>query len=388
MPWAGVGRRGLKLRLRSSRSRGTAGERRGMQVHLFRPLTLRGVTFPNRIVVSPMCQYSSPEGVAQTWHLVHLGSRAVGGAGLVFTEAAAVSTEGRISPEDLGIWNEAQAEALRPIVAFIRSQGSVAGIQLAHAGRKASTWSPFSGKHGEVPVAQGGWEAVGPTGEPFSDHYPKPRELSKDDLNRIEADFVAAAHRAHSIGFQVAEVHAAHGYLLHEFLSPLSNTRDDEFGGSVENRMRFPLQVVKAVRAAWPAELPLFVRISATDWVEGGWSDEDSVTLARHLKALGVDVVDCSSGGNVPKAEIPTGPGYQVPLAARVRREAGVATAAVGLITRAEQAEQILTDGSSDLVFLARELLRDPYWPRRAAVELGAEVAWPPQYERAAPAKK
>ncbi|MGZ4573737.1 MAG: NADH:flavin oxidoreductase/NADH oxidase [Mycobacteriaceae bacterium] len=350
---------------------------------LSQPLVLRGVTVPNRIVVSPMCQYSAADGVPNSWHMQHLGSRAVGGAGLVFTEAAAVCAEGRISPQDAGIWNDAQAQAWRPIVDFIRSQGAVAGIQLAHAGFKASTHRPWDAKSGAVASDAGGWDAVGPTGTPFNDSYPLPRPLAAAGIATVIEDFAAAARRAVDTGFDVLEVHAAHGYLLHEFLSPLSNTRADSYGGNLENRMRLALEVTRAVRAEVGEAVPLFVRISTTDWTSGGWTVEDSVVLARALVGAGADLIDCSSGGVVPKAEIPVGPGYQVPLAAQVRKEAGVRTGAVGMITEAEQAERILADGHADLVLLARETLRDPYWPRRALASLGADPQWPVQYERA-----
>ncbi len=352
--------------------------------HLFEPLRLRGVTLPNRIGVSPMCEYSCVDGFANDWHLVHLGSRAVGGAGLVFTEAAAVSPEGRIAPEDLGVWTEAHFEPLARIASFISSQGVVPGIQLAHAGRKGSTFRPWSGS-GAVSPAQGGWVPVGPDAARFANDYPAPAPLSEADIARVRDDFVSAAKRAVAAGFRVIEVHAAHGYLLHEFLSPLSNSRTDRYGGVFENRTSFVRETVSAVRAAIPDTCPLFVRISATDWTEGGWTVEDSVTLARALKDLGVDVIDCSSGGNVATAPIPVGPGYQLPFAARIRGEAAIATAAVGMITEAVQADQIVRNGDADIVLLARELLRDPYWPLHAAQKLGQTAAWPAQYLRAAP---
>lgn len=352
--------------------------------HLFEPLRLRGVTLPNRIGVSPMCEYSCVNGFANDWHLVHLGSRAVGGAGLVFTEAAAVSPEGRIAPEDLGVWTEAHFEPLTRIASFITQQGAVPGIQLAHAGRKGSTFRPWSG-NGAVLPAQGGWVPVGPDGTRFAENYPTPAPLSDADIARVRDDFVNAAKRSVAAGFRVIEVHAAHGYLLHEFLSPLSNSRTDRYGGVFENRTRFVRETVSAVRAAIPDSCPLFVRISATDWTEGGWTVEDSVTLARALKDLAVDVIDCSSGGNVATAPIPVGPGYQLPFAARIRGEAAIATAAVGMITEAVQADQIVRNGDADMVLLARELLRDPYWPLHAAEKLGQTAAWPAQYLRAAP---
>jgi 2,4-dienoyl-CoA reductase-like NADH-dependent reductase (Old Yellow Enzyme family) len=351
---------------------------------LFEPLTLRDLTLPNRIVVSPMCEYSSVDGLANAWHMVHLGSRAVGGAGLVITEATAVVPEGRISPADLGIWTDAHAEAIAPIVRFIHAQKRAAGIQLAHAGRKASTDVPWEGR-AMVSPDRGGWQAVGPTTEPFTDGYPIPHALDKAGIARVIDGFRAAAARALAAGFDVVEIHAAHGYLIHEFLSPLSNTRTDAYGGSFDNRIRLCLDVTAAVRDVWPERLPLFVRISTTDWVEGGWDVDQSIELAKRVKALGVDLVDCSSGGNVATASIPVGPGYQVPAAGRIRREAGIATGAVGLITTAAQANAIVETGDADCVLLARAMLRDPYWPLHAAQELGVAMDWPVQYLRAAP---
>jgi len=351
---------------------------------LFDPITLRGVTFPNRIFVSPMCQYSSEDGLANDWHLVHLGSRAVGGAALVMTEATAVLPEGRISPQDLGLWSDAHAAALAPAMHFLRRQGCVTGMQLAHAGRKGSTKRPWEGT-GAVPSGAGSWVPVGPTDEAFAPGYPVPRPLDADGIRLVIEAFRAAAVRARDLGMQVIEVHAAHGYLLHEFLSPLTNVRRDSYGGSFDNRVRLCLEVVEAVRAVWPDPLPVFVRISATDWTPGGWDVEQSVELARRLRDRGVDLVDCSSGGNVAHAEIPVGPGYQVPLAERIRREAGISTGAVGLITTPAEAEAIVRDGRADAVLLARALLRDPYWPLHAAQALGVTMAWPPQYLRAAP---
>ena len=351
--------------------------------HLFRPLTFRSVTLPNRIAVSPMCQYSSRDGLFDDWHLVHLGSRAVGGAGLVFTEATSVSPEGRISPGDAGLWNDEQAESLRPIVRFVQEHGSVMGIQLGHAGRKASCARPWEGGKPIAPDA-GGWVPVGPTSQAFSSEHTHPQTLTLVDCDRLIADFVSAAKRAADLGIEVVEVHAAHGYLLHSFLSPLSNTRDDIYGGSLENRMAFPLRVVKAVREAWPQDHPLFVRISASDWADGGWDLEQSKAFAKELLKLDVDLVDCSSGGNVEKAAIETGPGYQVPFAAGVK-SVGIATGAVGEITTAEQAETIVRTGQADIVLLAREMLRDPYWPLHAAMALKVKAAAPPQYERAYP---
>ncbi len=353
--------------------------------HLFDPLTIRSLTLANRVFVSPMCEYSSDDGFANDWHLVHLGSRAVGGAGLVLTEATAVTPEGRISPQDLGIWKDDHVDFLARIVRFIHAQGSVAGMQLAHAGRKASTYRPWSG-HGTVPVSEGGWsEVLAPSAMAFADNYPHPQALTPAGIARITAAFADAARRAHAAGCRVVEIHAAHGYLLHEFLSPLSNQRSDQYGGSFDNRTRIVHEVVTAVRQVWPEDLPLFVRISATDWVEGGWDIEQSIELARRLKPLGVDFIDCSSGGNAAPATIPVGPGYQAPFAERIRREAGILTGAVGLITEPSHAEQIVAGGQADAVLLARELLRDPYFPLRAARELGQEITWPVQYLRAAP---
>ena len=352
---------------------------------LFDPLTIRSQSFANRVFVSPMCEYSSDDGFANDWHLVHLGGRAVGGAGLVLTEATAVTAEGRISPQDLGIWKDEHLDFLSRIVRFVHGQGSVAGMQLAHAGRKASTFRPWSG-NGAIPVAEGGWtDVLAPSAVPFADNYPQPQALTLEGIARVTNAFVAAAERAHAAGFRVIELHAAHGYLLHEFLSPLSNQRADQYGGSFENRTRLVREVVTAVRGVWPEDLPLFVRISATDWVEGGWDIEQSVELARLLKPLGVDFIDCSSGGNAAKATIPVGPGYQAPFAERIRRDAGILTGAVGLITEPSQAEQIVSSGQADAVLLARELLRDPYFPLRAARELGQDITWPAQYLRAGP---
>ena len=348
---------------------------------LFEPFTLRSVTLRNRIVVSPMCQYSSTDGFANDWHLVHLGGRAVGGAGLIITEAAAVSPEGRISPQDLGIWKDAHIAALRRITDFITAQGAVPGIQLAHAGRKGST-PPAWEKSRVLGTDEGGWQTVSISPIPFRENDPAPAALSAEGLAGVVADFKAAAQRALEAGFKVIELHAAHGYLLHQSLSPLSNMRTDDYGGSFEKRCRLTLEVVAAIREAWPSDLPLIVRISATDWTEGGWTGDDSVALARLLQPLGVDLIDCSTGGNVPRATIPVGPLYQAPFAAQVRRETGMPTGAVGMITTAAEAEGILADGTADLVFLARQLLREPYFPLRAAAELGDEVAWPLQYER------
>ena len=351
---------------------------------LFEPLALRGITLKNRIIVSPMCQYSAVDGFANDWHLVHLGSRAVGGAGLILTEAAAVSPEGRISPEDLGIWQDEHVPMLRRINEFIIAQGSVPGVQLAHAGRKASTYRPWSGA-GAVPASAGGWPVVGPSAGPFADNYPQPEALNATGIQKVVADFRAAAQRALAAGFQVIELHAAHGYLLHEFLSPLSNQRTDAYGGSFENRIRLLLEVVAATREVWPAELPLLVRLSVTDWTEGGWNADESTQLAAMLKVRGVDLLDCSTGGNVPKAPIPVGPGYQVQFAESIRRETGLLTGAVGLITTPAEAEAILANGQADVVLLARAFLREPYFPLLAAQELGVAVEWPAQYERGKP---
>jgi 2,4-dienoyl-CoA reductase-like NADH-dependent reductase (Old Yellow Enzyme family) len=349
---------------------------------LFSPITLRSATFRNRVFVSPMCQYSSRDGLPTHWHLVHLGSRAVGGAGLVMVEATAVAPEARISPADCGIWSDEHAEAFKRVTSFIAEHGAVPGIQLAHAGRKASTDLPWHGGK-PVPPESGGWQPVGATALPFDTGYPAPRELIGAELDQVVAQFAAAARRAHAAGFRVVELHMAHGYLLHSFLSPLSNRRTDSFGGVIENRMRFPLQVAAAVREAWPAELPLLARLSCTDWAEGGWDWSSSIELSRRLHDAGVDMIDCSSGGLVPHAKVPVGPGYQVPFAAAIRHQAGVATAAVGMITEPAQAEQIVATGQADAVCMAREFLRDPYWPLHAARALGAEVAWPNQYLRA-----
>lgn len=351
--------------------------------HLFEPLTLRGITFAHRIFVSPMCQYSAEEGRATDWHLVHLGSRAVGRAAAVIAEASAVTPDGRISPADLGIWSEDHIEPLARIFRFISSQASVPGIQLAHAGRKASTAAPwFGGK--PLGLDNGGWKPIlAPSPIPFADGYQVSIEMSKDQIGSVTDAFAAAARRAVDAGAKVIEIHAAHGYLLHEFLSPISNRRTDEYGGSFENRTRFLRETVAAVRRAWPDELPLFVRISQTDWVDGGWTLDDSVALVRMLQPLGVDLIDCSSGGNVATAKIPVGAGYQVPGAERIRRETGVATGAVGMITDPMKADQTVRLGQADVVLLAREFLRNPYFPLHAAAAVHKEIAWPVQYERA-----
>jgi 2,4-dienoyl-CoA reductase-like NADH-dependent reductase (Old Yellow Enzyme family) len=351
--------------------------------HLFAPLRIREVELRNRIVVSPMCQYSSVDGFANDWHLVHLGSRAVGGAALVFTEAAAVIEDGRISPDDLGIWKDEQMEMLARIFAFIETQDAVPAMQLAHAGRKASTSAPWLGGKPLGTSARGWAPIFGASPLPFAEGYQTPQELDHTGIDRISQAFADAARRALQAGARVVEIHAAHGYLLHSFLSPLSNQRSDQYGGSFENRIRFLGQTVEAVRDVWPGKYPLFVRISSTDWTEGGWTGDDSVALARHLKSLGVDLLDCSSGGNVPNARIPIGPGYQLPFAARIRAEAEIATGAVGLITAPEQADQIVRLGEADLVLMAREFLRHPYWPLSAARALHREMKAPVQYGRA-----
>ena len=349
---------------------------------LFSPLTIKDIQFRNRIVVSPMCEYSSVDGFANDWHMVHLGSRAVGGAALVIQEATAVSPEGRISPDDMGIWKDEHIEKVKPIVSFIHQHGAVAGIQLAHAGRKASTFSPWKGGK-QIKLKDGGWQAVAPFAIPFHDGDEPPLALEKNGIHKVIDDFTKAAGRALKTGYKVVEVHAAHGYLLHEFLSPLSNHRTDEYGGSFENRIRLTVQVTEAVRKVWPQELPLFVRISATDWADGGWDIDESVKLASVLKDKGVDLIDCSTGGLVSHQKISLGPGYQVPFAERIKKETGILTGSVGLITEAKQAEQILSDKKADIILIARQSLRDPYFPLHAAKELGAEIQWPSQYLRA-----
>jgi 2,4-dienoyl-CoA reductase-like NADH-dependent reductase (Old Yellow Enzyme family) len=352
-------------------------------IYLFSPLRIRDIRLKNRIVVSPMCQYSSNDGFANDWHFVHLGSRAVGGAGLVFTEATAVSPEGRITPDDLGLWKDAQIEGLRRIVGFIQAQGSEAGIQLAHAGRKASMTSPWKGNE-LIPEKEGGWRVAAPSPIPFKEDYGMPLELTVEGIQKVVSDFRDAARRALEAGFGVVEIHAAHGYLVNEFLSPLSNQRKDAYGGGFANRSRLLLEIVESVRTVWPGGRPLFVRISSTDWMEGGWQKEDSVALAALLKTREVDVIECSSGGLHAQARVPVGPSYQVAFAQGVREGSGILTGAVGMITDAVQAESILASGQADLVFLAREMLRDPYFPLRAAQELGfKEMHWPVQYERA-----
>jgi len=349
-------------------------------MQLFTPFTQRGLTLRNRIAVAPMCQYSAVDGVPDHWHLVHLGSRAVGGAAVVIAEATAVTAQGRISPQDVGLWNDAQREAWRPITRFIDTQGAIAGVQLAHAGRKASSQRPWEGGGA---LREGAWDTVAPSAMAFDEGWHTPQALDAAGLRQLVEDFRRAAERALAAGFRLVELHAAHGYLLHQFLSPLSNHREDAYGGSFENRTRLLREIIAAVREVWPAELPLWVRISATDWHEGGWDIEQSVRLARELPALGVDLVDVSSGGLVPHVKIPLGPGYQVPFAARIRREAGIATGAVGLITESDQAARIVAQDEADIVLIARESLRDPYFPRRAAQELGASLEAPVQYRRA-----
>lgn len=350
--------------------------------HLFSPLSLRSVELPNRIAVSPMCQYSAEDGFANDWHLVHLGSRAVGGAGLIVTEATAVEARGRISPQDLGIWKDEHIPMLARIVEFIHAHGAVAGAQLAHAGRKASCYRPWDGD-GAIPAAKGGWTPVGPSPIAFADDYAQPEELTEEGIQQVIAAFGAATRRAEQAGFKVVEIHSAHGYLLHEFLSPLSNQRRDQWGGSFENRTRLVRAVIQEVRRNWPDHLPLLMRISCTDWTEGGWTIDESVELARQTKELGVDLIDCSSGGNVAHARIPVGPGYQTAFADRIRRETGIRTSAVGMITSPAQADHIIRTGQADVVSLAREMLRDPYWPLHAARHLHHDLPWPKQYERA-----
>jgi 2,4-dienoyl-CoA reductase-like NADH-dependent reductase (Old Yellow Enzyme family) len=351
--------------------------------HLFSAIKVKGVEFKNRIVVSPMCEYSSTDGFANNWHLVHLGSRAVGGAGLIITEAAAVSPEGRITFADLGIYKDEHIAKLKEITSFIEEQGAVAGIQLAHAGRKASHIEPWNGGKQLQPTEENGWETVAPSAIPFSRSEIAPLELDKAGINKVIADFKAATERAIKAGFKVIELHGAHGYLINEFLSPHSNKRTDEYGGSFENRIRFLLEVIAAVNEVWPSDYPLFVRLSTTEWTEGAWTIDDSIALAKILKDNGVDLIDCSTGGNVAGAQIPLKPGYQVEFAEAVKKQAGILTGAVGLITEAKQADEIIQSGQADLVVMARELLRDPHFPLRAAHELGHEVKWPVQYERA-----
>jgi 2,4-dienoyl-CoA reductase-like NADH-dependent reductase (Old Yellow Enzyme family) len=358
---------------------GAQHDREVPDIDLLSPLTIRGITLRNRIVMSPMCQYSSEDGVANDWHLVHLGSRAAGGVGLVMVEATAVTAEGRITPKDMGIWGEQHVEPLARIARFVHSQGAIAGIQLAHAGRKASCEPPWVGGARLKPGA-GGWTTVAPSPIPFNEGDPPPVELDEAGINGVVAAFENAVHRALAAGFKLIEVHDAHGYLLHEFLSPLSNRRTDQYGGSLENRMRLPLRICERVRALVPSDLPVFVRISATDWVEGGWDIEQSVVFAKRLRELGIDLIDCSSGALTPTARIPVGKGFQVPFARQIRQEARIMTGAVGLITEAAHANEIVTSGDADLVFIARELLREPYWGLKTQAELGAEPNWPLQY--------
>ncbi|HEY8401266.1 MAG TPA: NADPH dehydrogenase NamA [Cytophagaceae bacterium] len=349
---------------------------------LFSPLTLRAVTFKNRIVMSPMCMYSSKDGFANDWHLVHLGSRAIGGAGLIIVEATAVSPEGRITHGDLGIWKDEHIDFLKRITTFIKANNSVPGIQLAHAGRKASSHVPWDGG-GPLSKEEDAWQTVAPSAVPFTGHHPVPLALDDDGIKKVVNDFKDAAERAVRAGFEVLEIHAAHGYLLHEFLSPLSNKREDNYGGAFENRIRLLVDVVQSVRMVWPERLPLFVRISATDWVEGGWTIQDSVTLGKVLMEYGVDLLDCSSGGVVPNVQIPLKPGYQTEFAQAIKYQTGLPTGAVGLITKSHQAELIIAEEQADLVLLAREFLRDPYFPLHAAIDLEADIPWPVQYERA-----
>jgi 2,4-dienoyl-CoA reductase-like NADH-dependent reductase (Old Yellow Enzyme family) len=348
---------------------------------LFSPLTIKSITLKNRIVVSPMCQYSATDGYTNDWHLIHLGTRAVGGAALVFVEATAVSPEGRITPGDTGIWNDSHIENLKRISEFIHLHGAFAGIQIAHAGRKASCAVPWEGGR-QISTGDGGWQTIAPSDTPFRPEDRAPVAMDKAGILKIISDFKAAAFRAYQAGFKVLEIHSAHGYLLHEFLSPFSNFRTDEYGGSFENRTRLLREIVMAVRAIWPEQHPLFVRISATEWNDIQFSPEESVRLSVLLKDLGVDVIDCSSGGNIFQAKIPSGPGYQVPFSDAIRKT-GILTGTVGLITEATQAENILQEGKADLVFMARELLRNPYFPLRAARELGVDLSWPVQYLRA-----
>ena len=349
---------------------------------LFEPLKIRDVEFRNRIVVSPMCEYSSIDGFASDWHLVHLGSRAVGGAGLIFTEAIAVSPEGRISPSDLGIWKDEHIDFLKRIVTFLHEHGAVAGTQLAHAGRKASVDAPWRGGK-ELSMEEGGWGTVAPSSVPFKHGDRHPHELTREEIKKVVSDFKDAATRAFKCGFKVLEIHAAHGYLINEFFSPHSNLRTDEYGGSFENRIRVLSEIIEAVQSVWPKENPLFVRISATEWNENAWNIDDSVKLAKILMEKGVDLIDCSSGGNVYKAKIELGPMYQVPFAEKIKKESGIMTGAVGLITTAQECEDILQSGKADMIFLARQMLRDPYFPLHAAKELGVDVKWPDQYLRA-----
>ena len=350
---------------------------------LLSPIKIRNIELKNRIAVSPMCQYSSNDGFPTDWHLVHLGSRAVGGAGLIFTEATAVSPEGRISPDDAGIWNDAQVTAYKRITSFIKSQNAVPGIQLSHAGRKASTYSPWKG-NGKINIEEGGWQTIAPSSIPFGDNYPDPKEMDEKNIKLVIDQFVKASQRSIEAGYEIIELHFAHGYLGHEFLSPISNHRKDQYGGVLENRCRFSIELTKAVREVIPEGTPLFARISSTDWIEGGWDIDQSVQLAKWLKEIGIDLIDCSSGGNVPQAQIPVGPGYQIPFAEKIKKEANILTGGVGLITTAEQAEEIIDSGKADIVLLAREMLRDPYFALHAAKKLNTGLNYlPNQYLRA-----
>ena len=352
--------------------------------YLFAPLKIRGIELKNRIMVSPMCQYSAIDGFANDWHLVHLGSRAVGGSALIMVEATAVSPEGRISPGDLGLWKNQQIEPFKRITSFIKDQGSVPGIQIGHAGRKASHTEPWKGD-GLLSESQGGWKTVAPSAIPFSEEYDTPVALSADGIQNIISDFTNAANRALEAGFQVIEIHAAHGYLINEFLSPLSNHRTDNYGGSFENRIRLLVEITESIRKIWPEKYPLFVRISATEWIEGGWSIQDSVALGNILKNKGIDLIDCSSGGNVLGVKIQLVPGYQVSLSEQIKKETGIMTGAVGLINKAKQAEEIIKNNQADLIVIAREFLRNPYFPLNAAFELGCDIEWSKQYLRAKP---
>jgi len=349
---------------------------------LFSPLKIRDIEFKNRIFVSPMCQYSSCDGMPNDWHLVHLGSRAVGGSGLIIAEATSISPEGRITPDDNGLWNDKQVDGFKKINEFINDQDCVPGIQIAHAGRKASTYSSWKGDGG-MPIEKGGWQTIAPSSIPFADNYSNPKELSREEIENLISQFRNAAGRSIKAGFKVIEIHMAHGYLIHEFLSPLSNKRNDEYGGSLENRCRFAIEVTKAVREVVPQSFPLFARISTTDWIEGGWNLEESIYLVKQLKEKGVDLIDCSTGGNIANAKIPVGPGYQIPFSEKIRKEADILTGGVGFITSPVQAEQILANEQADVLFLGRELLRDPYWPLHAAKQLKVDVKWPKQYSRA-----
>ncbi|MGC4035302.1 MAG: NADPH dehydrogenase NamA [Chitinophagaceae bacterium] len=349
---------------------------------LISPITIKDISFRNRIAISPMCQYSSVDGFANDWHLVHLGSRAIGGAGLIIQEATGVSPEGRISPDDMGLWKDEHIEKLKQIVSFIHAHGAIAGIQLAHAGRKASWASPWKGGK-QIKQSDGGWQTVAPSAIPFTEGDEPPLALDKVGIKKVIDDFKAATIRAIKVGYKVVEIHAAHGYLINEFLSPLTNHRTDEYGGSFENRIRLLLEVTAAVKENWPENYPLFVRISATDWAEGGWDVQDSIKLSSILKDKGVDLIDCSSAGLVSHVKIPIGPAYQTPFAEQIKKETGILTGAVGLITEAKQAEQIIADGRADIIVIARQSLRDPYFPLHAAKELGAEIEWPSQYLRA-----